>query len=362
MTARSLAVVLLLSACAHTSKPATDTLAPLFAQADAQRAKQDAPDFYARAERAYQEARTAASDDARADQTTRARILLDAAVAEADRVALERATSAADARAEQAVLQRADLERERLDLERAIERELAAASAREEAVHAFQISATDEQARPGRSKEADATRDEASRFVRDRATLTLAAALALGFDPIRGDGIASAIAATEHAATPTARLASAQHVLGDAERALGEARKARGAPTPEETASLIALAKERGLAPEPLPRGIAFNLDAGFAAGSAVPNAAGKHMLEALATVASAHPHGPIQIEALAAAAAPPAVQRAATTRAEHIKAALAAATDATRLVVVPTDAGSTPHARVVFAAYGMGTEGMASP
>jgi hypothetical protein len=366
MNARAmLASLLLLAACAHGAAgtaTTTDALAPRFADASAQRAKQDAPDFYARAERAYQDARNASDADARGDHTTRARILLDAAIAEADRIALDRAATASDTRAEQAVLQRAELERQRLELEQAIKRELAAASAREEAARAFQQSALDEQARPGRAKEADANRDQASRFVRDRATLTLAAAIALGLDPVRGDALAGAIAAAEHAATPAARMYAAQRALTDAERALGEARKAHAA-SPEETAALIALAKERGLAPEPLPRGIAFDLDAAFAAGSAVPNAAGKHMLAGLATVASAHPHGPIQIEALAAPTAPAGVQRAATTRAEQIKAALAAATDATRLVLVPAaDATTAPHARVVFAAYGIGAESTPAP
>jgi hypothetical protein len=257
------------------------------------------------------------------------------------------------------VLQRADLERERLELEAAIKRELAGASAREEAARAFRQSEHDELARPGRSKEADAAREQAARFVLDRATLTLAAATALGLDPARGDSLSTAIAAAERAATPAARMAAAERVLADAERALGEARKARGSATPEESASLIALAKERGLSAEPLPRGIAFNLDPAFAAGAVTPTAAGKRMLEALATVATAHPHGPIQIEALAAPGTPPAAQRLGVTRAERIKAVLAPATDPTRLVVTAagSDAAASAHARVVFTAYGMGAE-----
>ena len=89
-----------------------------------------------------------------------------------------------------------------------------------------------------------------------------------------------------------------------------------------------------------------------------MPNAAGKRMLEALATIASAHPHGPIQIEVLAATERPGrGAARCGNTRAEHIKAALAPATDPTRLVLVPSgsDAAASAHARVVFAAYAHG-------
>ena len=221
---------------------------PHFAQADAQRAKQDAPDLYARAERAYQDARSAGATTRAPITTTRARILLEAAIAEADRIALERAATAADIRAEQAVLQRAELERERLDLERVNQTRAAPPPPRAKKPRTRSRIGGDEQASPAAQAKPTPRASRPVKFVRDvprsrspprsRSGSTRRAA-----SDRQGDR------ATEHAATPTARLAAANHAL--ARRRTRDRRGAQSARRRDTQETAVADRARQGARPGP---------------------------------------------------------------------------------------------------------------
>jgi hypothetical protein len=230
---RTLALVALVAtnACSGAAVEARpDALSPLFARSEALRAKALAPDLYARAERARQAALRADGDETKADLNTQAHLLLEAAVAEADRISLERTAVAADRRATRAIEQRAKVELERLELAAAEQREAQAITARRETEQAFQVVAL-EQHRPRVTTAArEAERVHAAEVLRKRAQLSLAAAAALGLSKERTDELEQAIASTARARGGSALLAAAQGALAKVELALGEARAAQLTP------------------------------------------------------------------------------------------------------------------------------------
>jgi hypothetical protein len=348
-------VVLICAGCAAArSRRPTEALSLAFASDDAKRARAAAPDLYARAERAQQDARHARGDSERADHETRARLLLEAAIAEADRIAAERGAAEAEARAARALERRAELEQRRIALEQAVTREASARNARTEAEHAFQQVDLDQQKRGETPAQRETIRAQAAELLRGRARLTLAAASALGLSPAQSAAIEQTIARAEHAGAGLALLSAARAALVESERALGDARKALGAPRSAQTASLLEMGAERGLAPQASARGVAVALDAMFAASSAEPTRAGRARLEQIAALASAYPSGAIAIEGLRAPTAQAAVQQLARARATRIKSELAKATDAARLELAqaPTDDHGRDHPQVVFSAY----------
>jgi colicin import membrane protein len=325
-----------------------------FAQTDAQHARELAPDLYARAERAWQDAKRATEPDAALDHETRARLLLAAAVAEAERIVLDRAASAAEARYTEALEQRAELERTRVELEQAAARDRAALDARAEAARVFQRAEPAQRGAHG-AAERDAQRASDAEVVRRHALLMLAAADALGLSGERSNQLALTIAAAEHAANGAAALEAAHAALAAVERALGDARKARGAiPTQAEIAALVALAQERGLEAQASPQGVVVALDGVFATGSAQLTAVGRPKLDQAAALARAHPHGSIEIVVPAGAHAAGA-RSIAGARAERIARILRTATDPARLQAqFPTAIErSADHVQLVFAAYG---------
>jgi hypothetical protein len=201
-----------------------DVLEARFAEPDARRARAEAPDLHARAERAWRDARSTRNDAAtRADHQTRARLLLDAAVAEADRIELDRVAAAAEARYASAIEARADVERQAFDVSREIAREQAARVARAEAERASRRDEIDRTSR-GRPKEREVMRAQLAEQLRRRALLTLAAATALGLSDQRSLDLEQTIARGEHSPTGTTALAAARAAMAAAERALADAR------------------------------------------------------------------------------------------------------------------------------------------
>jgi hypothetical protein len=342
--------------CATTgSVRRADALMTLFASDDAKRAQAAAPDLYARAERARRDARLAHGDDrAQAQHELRARLLLDAAVAEADRIASERGAAQAEARCAHAIEQRARLEQERLAIEQAATREQAAGKARAEAERAFQQGDLAESKRDEAPAEREGSRVKAAEALRGRALLMLAAASAIGLSSERSAEIERLIAGAADARGGAALLSAARSALSESERALGDARKALGAPTKEQTASLLEMGAERGLALRLVPGGVAIAIDGVFAAAGAEPTRAGRARLAQIAALARAHPSGAISIEALAAPTARTGAQQLARTRAQRIETELAKATDASRLQLAraSVDDGGVERPRIVFTAY----------
>jgi hypothetical protein len=199
-----------------------------FAGDAAKRARTLAPDLYAEADRARHEASRAKGPAARREHEETAHLFLAAAVAEGERIDLDRERARLDAEVERLVAARVEHERARLAAEAQLGRRDAARAARVESA-----SVLDPRAYEGTTR-SRAEREQADRaaaaFVLDRAELLLAAATALGLPDetrveARGviDGARNA-GASAHAGLRRARLA-----LAAAERALATARNARPA-------------------------------------------------------------------------------------------------------------------------------------
>jgi hypothetical protein len=342
----AVAALLLAASCAAPAvRPARSAG---FAEADVQRARRLSPDLYARAERARAEALAVADADreGHADLERKTRLLLAAAIAEARRIELERAAAASEAEAARAQQKRALLTQERLALEQEHGREQSARAERAHAARVFE----------GGSKLKE-TRAEDAAFLLRRAALLLAAASSLGLPETRAREVAASIELARRA-TPAASLAVARDALRRAETALGEARAlpdGSGASA-EETAALIEMARERGLAAELTAGGVALGLASLFREGSAQLDARGRERIAHVAALAAAHPHGAIAIEYPAADGVGGAsAHRLAHARARQVERRLAASARArVQVVAAPGGAGVSP--RLVFRAYAPGS------
>lgn len=337
-----------LAGCAATST----RISPFDARAsapEALRARELAPDLFARATQARDEAARAADPEVARDHEQRADLLLETAIVEAERVEIDRRRAGLELRIEHALAARAEQERARRETEAALERADAASIARREAERAFAQAELDETRRfPSTERERAQTAD----VLQQRATLVLAAASALGLaDAERERAQAALDAAAPVRGGGAGRLARARDALEAAERALGEARTAAPGPSPEETASLVAACRERGLACELLERGFAVGLAAAFAPGSKAPSVGGRRQLEHVAALARAHPHGPLAIEVFAESATP-AARRLAAERARRVAAALAGAGARVRIEASAHAIVSDAPVQVVFGAY----------
>lgn len=351
-------VVLLLASCGGAGAGLTTDLRDRLGSPEGHVARERAPDVVAEVEEALSAAEAAerAGDrDAAADHVTRARLLLDAAQAEAARIADEEERRRVEARvAEASERARRDEEaREALAIE--LRRAAAARAAREEAEQALALSERDE-ARPGRRvrvslEEAQDLR-RAAAALRARARLTVAAAQALGAPAEALTAVEAALQASEQARTDAvAALAAADRAHAEALRALGAARRSAEGPAPDAPRALSEAAQAAGFEVVSLPEGLALEADGLFA------GAAARARVERLATLLAAHPHGPVQVQAQVTATGrrgeQQALQRAETLR----RALIAAGADPARL-----EAGALPaalasdvpadRARLVFVAY----------
>jgi len=208
-----------------------DPLAARFAAPDAARARARAFDLYANAQRAHEDAEAADADTAeQADQRELALLLLLSAIAEAERLDFDEASAAAEARSAAALQERARIVKSALEVQQAVRRDEAARLAALEFANALgeaQRIATKSGKRTPDSKQ---RATHAGEVLGDRATLTLAAAIALGLTSEQSAGVEQLLASAEHAPEGEARLKAAHAALIAAERALDDARKARPAP------------------------------------------------------------------------------------------------------------------------------------
>ncbi len=304
-------------------------------------ARERAPDMVAAAERAREAASRAqeAGDVVAADDhATRARLLLAAAVAESDRIDAEQRRIASEARADVA---EETVARDRAALARVEEetrRLLAARVAREVAAQTRAIAELDEARRYRASAaEREAMYAEASVALQKRARLVLAAAEALGTS---AEDLEPARDLIDRART--ARPASRAMQLSDdgnraALRLLGEARARGDAPSAGEVGTLMEALRTAGFTVDQLDRGLAVTIESGNARASA-------SRIRRFADIASAHPHGPLQVEATGAQAA---------QRGSRIVTALTGAGIAeARVRAAPHDGAGDPRIDVVFVAY----------
>lgn len=336
----------------------TSDLRARLASPEGRTAHERAPDLVAQVEEALDDAEGASSPEAAADHATRARLLLDAAVTEAARIEDEEARQVIEARVGE-VLARA---RRDEDARAAIGNELARTAsiraAREEAERALTQAATDETRRGRRGRvsleEARDLRRAAETF-RARARLTAAAATALGAPAEALAAASEALTASDRARDPLEALASAERANREALRALGAARSQREGPGPDGASALAEAARAEGFEPIAVPTGLAIETE-GLFSGSGIARAA-RPKIERLAALITAHPHGPVQVQAQA----PPSGrtgERLAVQRAEALRRALiAAGADEARLNaegIPPSLAAQTPvdRARLLFVAY----------
>ncbi len=359
--AASLLVALCLVGCGggpRVSQPLRDRLGG----DESAEARERAPELARQVEAALDDADEAAAggDDAAADDhLTRARLLLEAALAEAARIDDERARREVEAEVARIRDRARRDERARAELEREAARLAASRSAREETLAALALAEEDE-ARGGRrarvSLEETADLRRAAAALRERARLVLGAAIALGAPEPATSEVTAALRASEEARTdPLLALREADRANHEALAALGAARAEMDGPPAGAALALAEAATAEGFSPLALPEGTGVEVE-GLFSGSGVSRGASAR-LERVAAFVAAHPHGPVQVQAQVTAAGS-AGERVAARRAEALRRALVTAgVSAERLTAQAIPAalrGDAPRevARLVFVAY----------
>ncbi|MCB9613586.1 MAG: hypothetical protein H6721_28165 [Sandaracinus sp.] len=284
---RLVLLTLVLSACASPGRRATVDLVPFFEAEGVAEARRDAPDLVAAADLAREDAERAAEEgDGKAadDHATRARLWLDAALVEAERIRLDRERRAILEEAEAAAAEADALEAERVAIAARARHEAAAEVARVQMQAAFAAAERlEERGRRHRGPDVDRTRRDAAIALEARTQLLVAAARALG---ATDEELAPLEATPTPPTDPAARLAAADARHREASAVLGR-RRATLPVGPEAVASLVEAAREHGLEPVMTPEGL-------------VLPGASDHVLVDLAT---AFPHGPVVLRGRGAAA-----------------------------------------------------------
>ncbi len=271
----SILALILLVACATSS---TAGIEVAFEAADVDRAER-APDLLLRAQRARELALAAAErgDEAAAgDHATEARLWLQAALVEADRLELEEARLADEAQEETLAQELADTRSERRAREAEIGRERAADVAREQMELAFAAAEARENRRPSPMDPATA-----ARAFQGRARLLAAAARALGAPTERVGELLEALLELGTVRDGQRALREALTLYRRALVLLGEAR-ASSPVTPAVVASLVASGRERGLEVSVTPDGAFVTL--------------GRNDESKVADLLREFPHGPARL------------------------------------------------------------------
>jgi hypothetical protein len=267
--------------------------------ADAARTARLAPDLAARAQRARAAAKQAATPEAQKDHTRRAQLLQLAALAEADRVAIEREIARLEERMALAVTAHAVAQRAQLTAASEHERQRAAAQERAEADRVFDALARPATLRGGAA--GNGARDEARLW--RRAQARFAAALALDAQAAESVDRATQLAPPSGALAKQASrsVGSAKQALALAERALGAARKASSPPGLAQARDLVQRAAELGFSAELLVDGVAIHAAHVFVPGRAAVQPEMQRRLQLLRELLPAYPHGSIRIACVAA-------------------------------------------------------------
>lgn len=256
----ALGALVLLGACGGArSARSTVDLAPFFEAEGIADARREAPDLVAAAELARDEAERAdASGDENAahDHATRARLLLDAALAEADRVRFDRERLALLEEAEAALTEARSLEVAREALAARARRDAAAgiALAQMQNAHAA-AERLESRGRRHRGSDVDRTRREAASALEIRTRLSVAAARALGASD---EDLAPFEVERARPSDPAAWLAQADDAHRRALGLLGRLRAAHPVG-PEIVASLVEAAREHALVPTSTPEGLVLS-------------------------------------------------------------------------------------------------------
>ncbi len=282
---------ILLLACGG-SQSSTVDLAAFFEAERVEQARREAPDLVASAEFAREEAEHADDPNAAADHATRARLLLDAAVVEAERAALDRRRVVVLEAADVATVAAVAADDRRVLLQQRAARRRAAEVAREQMRVALEQAEIDEPRRlRGRTEAVTAARRDAARALLSRAQLLVAAARGLGAPSEGADEVEHEL--SDLAGRVRANAADSLGAVDEAHRhalaLLGDARRAH----PVAASSIDSLAtaiRERGYDVDLRPEGLV--LTGRLLRGNRLDSG----RVSAVAEIASAHPHGPIQV------------------------------------------------------------------
>jgi hypothetical protein len=252
-----------------------------------------APDLYARALKARDQAgKLPEESPARGDYASEARLWLEASIAEAERLSLSEKRLVAEREllaAEQALVQ---AERARAEATRAVEVQLAAEIAREEAKKALERANQATRLRPKLSR---AEVMAASDALLARATLVHAALPALGVDAAKHTALGSELGEARAAVAkdPDAALDRAHALLDRTLALLATLRAKSGAASEAEAASLAEALREAGLRVTRGDRGLAAVLEGAFAERLLKP--ATRPRLARICELSRAHPHGAVR-------------------------------------------------------------------
>jgi hypothetical protein len=218
MTRTGTALLLLLHA--GCTGPRTFAEPASFAQPAARRAERLAPDLFARAERARDDARDAQDASVRADHLQRAELLLAAAIAEAERIERESELRALETEEATLVQKRAALTQERLEVERELSRRQTARRLRGELEHAKALAQKPASA-PGKTRsEREQAQRNAAQVLLDHASLLLSTARALALPAERFSALEQRLAQARVEKTTGKALAAAQRLVLELEREL----------------------------------------------------------------------------------------------------------------------------------------------
>lgn len=260
-------------------------------------ARRVAPDLYVMAvesRRLAEAAQGRGERDAAVEYIQATRWFLAAAVAEADRVTLEKQRLEGEQRIRHAheAAQR-DSDRAR-DLREEIQLLAAERVASEESERAREVAESEEAKRHSRDAERTKQIQDASRFYIRRARLVLAAAISMKAPEARVAKVQSALEEAEKHLGASTALQKSDEALREARLLLGELRRhAHDAPTPDQVASLVTEAKELGFAVTSTDGGIAVRVLAFERPSSTRPQDA---KMTKLASLLAAFPQGKIRL------------------------------------------------------------------
>ncbi len=315
-----LALFLLPSVACSGARPAPSSLLDdRFDTPEAEQAREAAPDLYAAANRARiaaEHAEEAGRREVAEDHSTRARLLLDAAIAEAERLALEEERLRVEAREAETELAHGRAVEQREEILGEVRRIEASRVAAAESSAAFERATEDEAHRFPASDERTALHREAAQVLAHRAELLAAAAQAEGAEAERIASVSELLERADAANDVAQKLQLTERAVRDALRALGEARRGRPGPSTDERAALIEEASQIGFSVEQSDRGLTVVVPEVFRGNVAAPTGGGRRKMSQLAALIQAHPHGAVQIQAHGAGSAS-ARHRTSTARAE---------------------------------------------
>ncbi|MBN1653049.1 MAG: hypothetical protein JXA30_04665 [Deltaproteobacteria bacterium] len=340
------------------STPPRDVLFERFKSPESQKSKRLSPDLFTRAESAHQKAlmaRRQNDDEAAGEYSLCAKMLLDAATLEAERVEIERRRVQVERRLNRAGKREIHYRRASLKIEREIELLKASMDSAKRLSFDLHPSTQLGETKSGPRRPEKAGEEEIDLALR-RARLYLASAAAMGVENRLEREAQKAVdeALSEPAGSAESAIKT-RRALALALDALGQARLKNEGPTRDEVTSFINDGVREKLSLQPLPRGIVINLSGLFIADSSRLSRQGKTTLQRVSALIRAHPHGPIKLQVHPESGSLATRERLAKARAERIISALCRDTSQASRFNVDFDRSSSEpkeFVNLVFVAY----------